>query len=159
MDLLPLPEAHISGSGSFFEGGFVELTVGKSFVLNDFLTLLELTGTPPWTFTYTSGNAHETINVDYTPYKIRANKEGKYRLASVRDANCAGTTSGSSTVTMYKLPSAVVKVRSDPKTIWDYTTKICEGAQAQVRQWIEFPLKFLGSIRVIWFTSIQSELH
>jgi len=120
VDLLPLPEAHISGGGSFFEGGFVEITV-------------DLVGTPPWTFTYTSGSTHETIKVDSSPYKIRANKEGKYRLVSVRDANCAGTTSGSSTVTMYKLPSGVVKVRSDPKSIWDYSTKICEGSQAQVR--------------------------
>lgn len=42
VNLLQLPTATLSGGGSFFEGGSVELTV-------------DLTGSPPWTFVYTFG--------------------------------------------------------------------------------------------------------
>lgn len=120
VNLLELPTATLSGGGSFFEGGSVELTV-------------DLTGSPPWTFVYTFGNSYETVTTDTSPYKFKANKEGKYRINSVRDSHCSGVANGTATVTMYKLPSATIRVKSPEMTNWEQSAKICEGSEAQVR--------------------------
>jgi hypothetical protein len=90
-------------------------------------------------------NSYETVTTDISPFKIKANKEGKYRINSVRydfsenfisnvrrDSHCSGVANGSATVTMYKLPSATIRVKSPEMTNWEQLAKICEGGEAQV---------------------------
>lgn len=48
------------------------------------------------------------------------------------DSHCSGVANGTATVTMYKLPSATIRVKSPEMTNWEQSAKICEGSEAQV---------------------------
>jgi len=90
--VIPKPTADISGSGVLCQGtpGTVTLTVN-------------FTGAGPWTFVYRRNGANQApITTTENPYTFTVNQPGTYTLFSVNTSaatNCAGTVSGSATVT------------------------------------------------------------
>ncbi|MFN0033724.1 MAG: hypothetical protein ACKVUS_01570, partial [Saprospiraceae bacterium] len=91
VEVLPKPTATISGSGNICNGGSFNVTV-------------TLTGNAPWEFIYAINGVHQPpITTSTSPYIITATQPGTYTLISVKSTNsdpdCAGTVSGTSTVT------------------------------------------------------------
>jgi len=90
------PTAEISGSGEFCAGSgeTVDLTI-------------TLTGTAPWTITYSDGtNSFTQNNINASPYTLTTGVPGTYVLTDVMDASaCPGQVSGSATVTELPLPT------------------------------------------------------
>lgn len=85
-----LPTAVMSGGGSINQGGTAFIQV-------------DLTGTPPWDIVYTDGSNNFTLNnIASSPAIIPVSPAvtSTYTVASVNSAQCAGTTSGSATVTV-----------------------------------------------------------
>jgi hypothetical protein len=96
-----LPTADISGSDSLCEDG-------STTILR-----IDLTGIPPWTFTYTNGLTTHTITNQVTsPYLIVTSEPGVYSVLSVTDENCHGTTSGAAPVMVFPIPGAAVITQS-----------------------------------------------
>ncbi|HNB82186.1 MAG TPA: hypothetical protein PLP14_08825, partial [Chitinophagaceae bacterium] len=93
-----LPTATLSGGGSVCSGS----------TLPD--VLINLTGTSPWTFTYSDGTNSTTVTGAVTnPYVISGAAPGTYSLLSVNDANCTGSvSSGTVSVTVLPLPTATL---------------------------------------------------
>jgi hypothetical protein len=90
----PLPTAAISGGDTL-------CGTGNSAILK-----VDLTGTPPWSFTYSNGINSVTIFNQYTtPYYIITGNPGIYTLLDLQDANCGGTTSGSAGVYIFPIPA------------------------------------------------------
>ena len=103
--IIDSPTAEISGEGSFCanSGGSVDLTI-------------TLTGIPPWTITYTinSGNITSVSDIQTSPYILTVTQAGTYVLGTVTDGGiCAGTVSGSATVTEDPLPTATLSGGGD----------------------------------------------
>lgn len=102
--------ATISGGGSFCQGSGNTVNVNVSLV-----------GTGPFDFTYNDG----TNNIPVTnyngpsPYVITTSTPGTYTLVGMNDATCAGSVSGSATVT--QTPTPVFSVAD---------TTICNGGTA-----------------------------
>jgi hypothetical protein len=70
---------------------------------------VSLTGTPPWTFTYTNGLTTYTVtNQATSPYFIVTSDPGTYIILSVSNMNCTGTTSGSAIVAAFPVPQTPV---------------------------------------------------
>jgi hypothetical protein len=66
---------------------------------------VDLTGTPPWSFTYSFGNTSVFINdVETSPYYIIASDPGDYIITSVENIYCTGTASGIAVVRKYPVP-------------------------------------------------------
>jgi len=75
------PTAIISGNETICTGGTANLKV-------------DLTGTPPWSFTYTDGTTSTSVaNVTTTPYFIQVSPvtNKSYTITAVNSAFCAGT--------------------------------------------------------------------
>ncbi|HOX79010.1 MAG TPA: T9SS type A sorting domain-containing protein [Bacteroidales bacterium] len=72
-----------------------------------FTTLqVDLTGTPPWFFTYSFGNTTVFVNdVLETPYYITTGDPGDYMISLVEDANCIGITYGTAMVRAFPIPA------------------------------------------------------
>jgi len=84
------PAAILSGDATTCSGNSTYLSVA-------------LTGTGPWSVTYTDGTTPATVsNIATSPYSIQVSPTSNktYLLTSVSDANCMGTVSGSATVTV-----------------------------------------------------------
>jgi hypothetical protein len=65
-----------------------------------------LTGTPPWNFTYSYGNASVFVYQQLTsPYYIIAGDPGIYTVTYLEDANCTGITFGSAVVAVFPVPA------------------------------------------------------
>ena len=83
--------------------------------------MVTLTGTSPWTITYTDGTSPVTLSASASPFRIPiaplSNKT--YTLTAVSDPNGTGTTTGSAYVTVNTKPSlsvpTVVAVNSEAK--------------------------------------------
>jgi len=90
----PLPSAFISGGDTLCG-------------INVFTTLqVDLTGIPPWSFTYSYGNTSVFItNQQTSPYLIIASDAGDYTITAVEDANCEGTSYGIAIVRKYPVPA------------------------------------------------------
>ncbi len=93
VDVLAKPTATIVGNGIFCagSGGSANLTVN-------------LTGDPDWELVYAiNGAPQPAVTVSTSPYTIVATQAGTYTLVSVKstdsDPDCAGTVSGSVTLT------------------------------------------------------------
>jgi hypothetical protein len=87
---------------------------------------VDLTGTPPWTFTYTNGiNSITVFNQYTTPYYIITGNPGTYTLVDLQDAHCSGPTSGTAVVFVSQIPA------TPQITVIDYTliSSVCCGNQ------------------------------
>jgi len=90
-----------------------------------FLSVRLVQGTPPWRFSYSrDGKKAVTISgITETEYMLEAEKEGTYRLTSVRDANRNGFVSGEGKVVYSDIPTAVLSGGGT----------ICKGTPATLR--------------------------
>lgn len=91
----PLPTAFISGNNSICQGDSIPISV-------------QLTGTPPWTITYTDGIESFTISDIFdSPYAWFVNPEVTtlYTLTGVSDSFCSGISyTGSALITLLPTP-------------------------------------------------------
>ena len=111
----PLPTGTIALSGD------AEICEGESSSLE-----VTLTGTAPWSITYSDGNTPVTINaINSSPYIINVNPAttSTYTLTAVSDAHCNATSlTGNAKVTVHPLPTATLSG----------TTTICVGSPADL---------------------------
>ncbi|MDF7813550.1 HYR domain-containing protein [Hymenobacter sp. YC55] len=92
------PTATLSGGGPVCLGGSATLRVA-------------LTGTAPWSVTYTNGTTLTTVtDITASPVSlpVRPTATSTYSLTAVSDANCPGTGSGTATVTINTPPVVTV---------------------------------------------------
>ncbi len=116
----PLPSAAITSSNT-------DICVGQSTDIE-----IKLTGTPPWSLTYTlNGQNPVTINsIDTSPYYLNVTQAGTYVVTALSDAFISGNCfSGSATITVNPQPTAMFTVSS---------LVLCEGIQAEI------PVVFTG---------------
>lgn len=67
---------------------------------------IDLTGTPPWSFTYSYGNTSVYIlNHESSPYIIITDEPGDYIITAVEDNVCTGATYGTAVVRKYPIPA------------------------------------------------------
>lgn len=89
-----IPTAQLSGGQTVCSGETAPLTI-------------DLSGTAPWVVSYSDGTQNYEVTTSDTSYIFEAS-EGTYELLSVTDANCAGITSGTATITAVAPPTAVI---------------------------------------------------
>jgi hypothetical protein len=89
------PTATISGGGTVCEGQPIP---GVS---------ISFTGTGPWSISYSNGSTTTSLsNITSNPYVITNPSSGTYSITALSNANCAGTFSGTATVTIVGAPAA-----------------------------------------------------
>jgi hypothetical protein len=114
----PLPTAVISGNTTICVGSSANLSIA-------------LTGTQPWSITYTDGTTPVTIsNINSSPYTLPVTPSvtTSYSLAAVSDASCTGTSfTGNVTVVVDQLPTAIA---GGSQTICANGTATVSGATA-----------------------------
>ena len=91
-----LPTATVTGGG----------TVCAGATLPDIS--IAFTGTAPWTFTLDDGTATTNITTSTNPYIISNAAAGTYSVSNFADINCTGTSSGTASVIVNALPTAIV---------------------------------------------------
>jgi len=93
-----LPTSDISGGGTICAGDPIPDVV------------VVLTGTAPWSLTYTDGVTPTTVVVNSTPYILSNGTDGTYSVTALTDATtCAGTSFiGSATILTNVLPTATL---------------------------------------------------
>jgi hypothetical protein len=84
---------------------------------------IALTGKAPWAFTYGSATASNPITAITTPSYTTSVTPGTYTLASVSDANCAGTVSGTATITENKAITITNKTEACNGSNTEYTVE------------------------------------
>lgn len=73
---------------------------------------IDLTGTPPWTFTYTDGTALTTVtNLWSTPYYLNTTPDStvNYMITSLSDAHCTGMPGSFNTASVFVHPKPAVE--------------------------------------------------
>jgi large repetitive protein len=93
----PLPTATLTGGGTYCRGTAIpDMTV-------------TLTGTAPWSITYTDGVTPVTVpGIMTSPYTISGVADGTYVVSAVSDVSCIGTFSGNASITVISLPTAIL---------------------------------------------------
>lgn len=87
--------------------------------------MIGLTGTAPWTFSYTIDGLTQTeITTSNNPYLLATSIQGVYELNAVSDINGSGTFSGAANVVLLKqpivnLPEAINICEGDPVYVLD----------------------------------------
>jgi len=101
-----------SGSAAIFEHLLPEATISNlitSICQGDSAIIpIDLSGTPPWTLTYTIDGQNPTVvsNILSSPYIIHTSTGGVYEVTALSDSLCSGTNFvGSCTVTVNPLPN------------------------------------------------------
>jgi gliding motility-associated-like protein len=94
----PLPTANVTGGGIICAGDAIQDVI------------FTLTGTGPWSLTYTDGVTPSTIVVNSSPFILSNASDGTYSVTALSDATaCSGTSFiGSATVLTNALPTATV---------------------------------------------------
>jgi len=95
--LKPLPSSTISGGGSVCMG-----TPAPAISI-------ALIGTGPWNLTYSNGTTSTPATAATSPYSITNPGAGTYSVTALSDANCTGTSFGSSVSVVVKpIPTAII---------------------------------------------------
>ncbi len=98
VSIQPMPTAALSGAGSICAGQTFQFSVA-------------LTGSSPWTFSYTDGtNTNSIINTTMTPYwvSVTPSTTRTYSLVSLNNACGSGTVSGTASVQVTQVVSATL---------------------------------------------------
>jgi large repetitive protein len=98
VSIQPMPTAALSGAGSICAGQTFQFSVA-------------LTGSSPWTFSYTDGtNTNSVINTTTTPYwvSVTPSTTRTYSLVSLNNACGSGTVSGTASVQVTQVVSATL---------------------------------------------------
>jgi uncharacterized repeat protein (TIGR01451 family) len=119
----PLPTAAVSGGGTVCAGG------GSAVIQ------AALTGTGPWTVVWSDGVTQSNVLSSPASRAVSPASTTTYTVTSVSDASCAGTASGSATVTVNPRPTAAASG----------TAEICAGAAT--------PLSGSGGVSCAWSPS------
>ncbi|NVO18049.1 MAG: hypothetical protein HXX13_00020 [Bacteroidetes bacterium] len=91
----PLPSAFVSGGGSACDDGTL------------ISVRVDLTGTPPWSISYSNGLNNTTVNgINTSPYFINTSIPGTYSIIHIEDMHCTGTSTGEAVVAVIPLPAA-----------------------------------------------------
>jgi uncharacterized repeat protein (TIGR03803 family) len=90
----PAASAAVSGGGTICAGGSATIQAA-------------LTGTPPWSITWSDSVTQSGISTSPAMRSVSPSVTTAYTVTSVSDANGPGTSSGSATVTVNPLPTAV----------------------------------------------------
>jgi len=93
--LTPLPTATISGGATYCSGQPVSNI------------LVNTTGTPNWTVNYNLNGVPQSVSGNTSPISL-GNNPGVYVLTGITDAACSNVSSGSTTITVNPLPTAVI---------------------------------------------------
>ncbi len=108
VSLAPPPSAVVSGGGSICSG-------------NEGTIQVALTGTPPYSLTWSDGVVQSGIASPSAQRSVRPAATTTYSVTNVQDANCSGAASGSATFNVVASPSAVMTSAN---------TTICPGGSA-----------------------------
>ncbi len=100
----------VSGSDDLLVSSLPSATISGGDTLcgiNVYTTLqVDLTGIPPWSFTYSYGSTSVFISDQQSsPYYIIASDPGDYTITAIDDANCSGTSYGTAIVRKYPIPA------------------------------------------------------
>jgi gliding motility-associated-like protein len=109
------PTSLISGNATICNGDSSNVSVN-------------LSGTPPWSVTYTDGTTPITITgIVSTPYnfKVAPSSTKTYSVTSLIDANCTAIASG-------KTGSAIITVNARPASIISGSATICNGDSTNI---------------------------
>jgi hypothetical protein len=89
------PTAVVSGTATICSGSSTNLSVA-------------LTGTGPWSLYWSDGFVQSGVGASPATRTVAPSATTTYSVATVADANCAGSGSGSATVTVNAIPSATI---------------------------------------------------
>jgi hypothetical protein len=103
------PTASVSGDAT--------ICLGESATIS-----AALTGTGPWNLTWSDG-ATQTAEASPATRSVSPTATTAYAVATVSDANCSGTASGSASVTVNQPPS----IATEPQSV-----SVCEGESASL---------------------------
>ncbi|MBK9967055.1 MAG: hypothetical protein IPP07_20115 [Holophagales bacterium] len=95
VSLTPPPTASVSGGGTICNG-------------NEGTIQIALTGTPPFSLTWSDGVVQSGIASPSAQRKVRPTATTTYTVTHVQDASCSGAASGSAAFTVVASPSAVM---------------------------------------------------
>ncbi|MCC6703039.1 MAG: T9SS type A sorting domain-containing protein [Fluviicola sp.] len=98
------PSATISGGATFCDGGSTPISIA-------------LTGSAPWTVTYSDGTNIVTDNATVSPYIFNAVNVGTYTVSNVTSGGCSNTGTG----------SAVVVINPNPTVTVDPVAPLCDN--------------------------------
>ncbi len=104
------PTATLSGNAEICSGSSTDLSVA-------------LTGTAPWTIVYSDGVSESGISESPHTRSVSPSRTTVYTIKRVIDANCSNTGTGSATVSLNPLPTAVLSG----------TTYICAGSSTELK--------------------------
>lgn len=117
VDVLPAPTAIISGGGVICPSTTTDITV-------------DFTGTGPFDFQYLiNGVSQGFVNTALNPFILNTDIEGEYTLSDLSDANCTGTTAGTTTIEVLDEPVATINGGGS----------ICDGEVATIEIDMEGP--------------------
>ncbi len=119
----PKPTATVSGSASVCAGGSTMIQA-------------VVTGAGPWNLVWSDGFAQNGVAASPATRSVAPASTTAFSIASVSDAHCAGTASGSALVTVKPLPTATVSGSAE----------ICAGASTT----IQAALAGTGPWTVVW---------